>query len=93
MCIARSTPGSDSNMSGSSAALVADRADQRALDAARHVHVEARGPDALLDRLDRFPRGVGFHDDDHDDSPLCGAVGSFGRYETNRATRLGRPIL
>ena len=49
MCSERSTPGIGSNISGIELALVADRADQRALGAARDVDVEAVRADLRFD--------------------------------------------
>src|SRR5439155_24450797 len=46
-------------------ALVADRADQRTLGAARDVDFEARGANSCFDGGDLGIAGFGFHHDDH----------------------------
>src|SRR4029079_5371307 len=46
-------------------ALVADRADQRPLVAARDMDVESGGADPGFDRGDFGVAGFGLHDDDH----------------------------
>ena len=50
-------------------ALVADRADQRPLGAARHMDLEPGGTNPGLDRGDLGVAGFGLHDDDHFAAP------------------------
>ena len=76
MCIDFSTPGIGSNISGSSCALVADRADQGALGATRNVHLETVRAYLRLDGLDLLRACIRLHYDDH------------GRF----SKKIGRPL-
>jgi hypothetical protein len=63
-------------------ALVADRADERALGPARNVDFQAGGTDSGFDRGDLGIAGVGFHHDDH-----------LSLLRFGNAQKIGRPFL